>query len=462
MSTSGYIFLSYRSTEREYALKLAAALKSAGVHIWMDVLDSGIKVGDDWVQVLQDSLDSCAGMIAVLSPDYVTSRYCRRELKRADTLGCPIYPVLLRPLRSEQWPLEIQERQYIDFVAWRDEHIFAGQLAALVDVLRDWFPQQVGDVPDLETQYLLAMIADVESKRGVLEYLELEFVQETEFRPTIPDDEWGFELLLDNPAPASSGALSFGDMEAIIKRLPRFTLVGDSGSGKSTTLRRFARDLAHKRLTHPRTARLPLLLSLSEWPDGSPPAKFAASHWPFPSDLEGALRSGDVVLCLDGLNEMGADRKDKAHRLSTWLDDLGEGAQAIVTCRRTDHDAGLRLPSLPLVLVQPLTTDKIRAFARAYLGDRAAAFLTRIQLEAERTDRDNRDSSLASLATNPYMLSALIYLHSNAPEGELPKNMGLLFQRLTRALWERERLRRTSGGGNLSKRKPCSRGSGSP
>ena len=101
MSTSGYIFLSYRSTEREYALKLAAALKSAGVHIWMDVLDAGIKVGDDWVQVLQDSLDSCAGMIAVLSPDYVTSRYCRRELKRADTLGRPIYPVLLRPLRSE-------------------------------------------------------------------------------------------------------------------------------------------------------------------------------------------------------------------------------------------------------------------------------------------------------------------------------------------------------------------------
>jgi hypothetical protein len=42
-------------------------------------------------------------------------------------------------------------------------------------------------------------------------------------------------------------------------------------------------------------------------------------------------------------------------------------------------------------------------------------------------------------------LTCLIVLHRNSPQGELPRNMGSLFDRLVQQLWERERLRRTRG-----------------
>jgi len=60
MSDNGHIFLSYRSIEADFALQLAADLKNIGVKLWMDRLDVGIKVGDDWVQALQDAVNGCA------------------------------------------------------------------------------------------------------------------------------------------------------------------------------------------------------------------------------------------------------------------------------------------------------------------------------------------------------------------------------------------------------------------
>ncbi|MBK8021298.1 MAG: toll/interleukin-1 receptor domain-containing protein [Chloroflexi bacterium] len=43
-----YIFLSYRSLEAGFALRLAAQLLNAGVNIWMDRLN--IKTGENWNQ----------------------------------------------------------------------------------------------------------------------------------------------------------------------------------------------------------------------------------------------------------------------------------------------------------------------------------------------------------------------------------------------------------------------------
>ena len=59
----GPVFLSYRSTEVDFALKLAVDLKAAGVNLWMDRLD--IKPGDDWLKALQNAVSNCAAMIPV-------------------------------------------------------------------------------------------------------------------------------------------------------------------------------------------------------------------------------------------------------------------------------------------------------------------------------------------------------------------------------------------------------------
>lgn len=54
-------------------------------------------------------------------------------------------------------------------------------------------------------------------------------------------------------------------------------------------------------------------------------------------------------------------------------------------------------------------------------------------------------SSLRELAKNPYLLSALMVVFDQTPEGYLPRNNGRLFQSLVKALGKRESLRSTTG-----------------
>jgi hypothetical protein len=59
-----HIFLSYRSSEVEFALKLAADQKNAGVKLRMDRLD--ISPGDDWRSSLEYAVLDSEAVIAVL------------------------------------------------------------------------------------------------------------------------------------------------------------------------------------------------------------------------------------------------------------------------------------------------------------------------------------------------------------------------------------------------------------
>jgi hypothetical protein len=174
MAQQRHIFLSYRSLEVDFALKLAADLKNAGFGLWMDRLD-GIQGGDDWRWSIERALmrETCDALVAVVSPDYVTSAYCRNELARASRLGIPIIPILLSPVPETDWPLEIERTHYIDFCHWREASKYPDCLDELLSTFRVEYPAQVSQPPDAETQYLNNLIADLEGRRGVKEYVEL-------------------------------------------------------------------------------------------------------------------------------------------------------------------------------------------------------------------------------------------------------------------------------------------------
>src|SRR5258706_9842601 len=166
------LFFSYTSIEVEFALKLATDLQNLGVAIWLDRLKGGIRGGDDWITRIQDALDNCVGLIAVVSPKYITSKYCKRELLRADKRNVPIFPVLLSHLTSpNDWPLTLQEKQYIDFTNWHDTQIYEAKLRDLIDAIQLRISDVVNSIPDLDEQYLNTLLSDLESKRGVLEFV---------------------------------------------------------------------------------------------------------------------------------------------------------------------------------------------------------------------------------------------------------------------------------------------------
>lgn len=126
-----YLFLSYRSVEEQIALQVAHDLQRQGIGIWMDQL-GGLQIGDQWGQGLQEAIDQALGMLIMLSPRYLTSKFCRRELMRGDARGYPLFPLLIEPISTSGTPLVLQDTQYIDLTQWPDDDAYRAGLDTLV------------------------------------------------------------------------------------------------------------------------------------------------------------------------------------------------------------------------------------------------------------------------------------------------------------------------------------------
>jgi TIR domain/HEAT repeats/NACHT domain len=449
MAKKKHIFMSYHGFEAEFALKLAADLKSAGIWLWMDRLD-GIVNDEAWRDTIQQAIHDCAAMVMVISPSYVESEYCKKEMALANTLKLPIFPVLLNPVEERSLPSLLQRIQFEDFTHWREDNIYRKRLENVVSRLKAETPELVGDIPDDEVRYLIGLVAEIESRQGVLEYVDLsgetDALADIRRKPFL-DDEWGFALLLEQDTtfnePIQLRKIALKDLAEAVEKHPRFVLIGDPGAGKTTTLRRLALNAARTRLENPRTAPLPLLLYLSQWEEDVEFIDFVCSKWPFKIDIAGLLQTGEVLLYLDGLNEMGVNRIYKAKLLSNWLESVDAPRCVIITCRTDDYINELKFKSLPTIQAEHLDISQILQFATNYLGERAEDFLKLIRQDSQEQSGDVR--SLWRLARNPYMLSALIYLYKESSRRTLPRNTGTLFRSLARALWEREKLRSTPG-----------------
>lgn len=449
--SQSHLFVSYKSEENRFALKLAADLRNRGIGIWVDRLDGGIETGDKWAQTLDAALKNAKGLIIVLTPEYFESHVCRAELEFAFGANLPLFPLMLR--KTPDLPFFLQQTQYQDFTGWLDEKEYQAQLEKLFHRIQREERAVMGAIPDAEVQYLTTLIADLESQQGVENYITLAGQAEIERRNPRTEKriDPSLALLLENKsrpddfAPRPTEPIA--DIHEAVTKYPKFVLIGDPGAGKTTTLRRLALEDTRARLEWHASPNnnpppLPFLVYLPRWSNEPDAPAFVRNQWELGGDILREMQAGRVHLYLDGLNEMSGEGPRKAKLLSEWLNGSTSPKSVIVTCRQADYAGDFKLGDLPTVCVEPLTDDKIREFAVQYLGENAVApFLEKIMPEYEDEEQKKRleKHSLLHLARNPYLLAALTMV--NEVSGDLPTNTGALFKRLVTVLWERERLR---------------------
>ncbi len=286
----------------------------------------------------------------------------------------------------------------------------------------------------------------------------------------------------------------FEDAVAELKAIGRAVLLGDPGSGKTTTFYKLADDLIETALTDP-AAPIPLMVSLGLWTDAAEPfpAFLRRSMAVLGDGVEARLAGGRAALLLDGINEIPAGQQaDKYRQVRDFLAQY-PALPAWVSCREQDYPPEREL-RLDRVTVAPLDAVRIQEFIHHYLDDlpgygpEAAAdlFWQLAGAAAQETHRrflaelgpkladpepvfwlagqlpdglawgwgfqgyENnhweawlkeraRPASLLLLATNPYMLFMLLDVYQ-AYDRALPANRGQLFDRFVETLLLRERL----------------------
>ncbi|MFO1428602.1 MAG: TIR domain-containing protein [Candidatus Competibacteraceae bacterium] len=140
------IFISHSSADNVAADSVKAWLGSKGhTSLFLDFdPEAGIQAGSDWEQTLYQKLRQCQAVIALLTPNWLASKWCHAELVLAREKGKAIFPVKIQDCQAGGIFSDIQ---HIDLTARPDEgyrRLEIGLKACGLDPLDvfDWNPDR--------------------------------------------------------------------------------------------------------------------------------------------------------------------------------------------------------------------------------------------------------------------------------------------------------------------------------
>jgi hypothetical protein len=105
------IFISYSRTDTAFVDLLEADLQAHHFQTWVD--RRKLEGGQEWLEVLQESIERCHVLLLVLSPEAVASRNVRIEYRHALRQGKVLIP--LEYQYCSRVPMDLNGIQWIDF-----------------------------------------------------------------------------------------------------------------------------------------------------------------------------------------------------------------------------------------------------------------------------------------------------------------------------------------------------------
>jgi WD40 repeat protein len=111
------IFISHSSANNDRAIQLRDWLVANG---WDDIFldldpERGIAAGERWKKALQRAAQRCEVVLALISPEWLASAWCRPELNTAQLMGKKII-VLLIGSKPSEIPGDLRDAQYVDLI----------------------------------------------------------------------------------------------------------------------------------------------------------------------------------------------------------------------------------------------------------------------------------------------------------------------------------------------------------
>ncbi|RPI94591.1 MAG: TIR domain-containing protein [Chloroflexi bacterium] len=125
-------FISYSRVNKEFAIKLARELRSAGYPVWFDQFD--IPTGSRWDDEVEKALRECSIFMIILTPASIASENVKDEIGYAIDHGKRILPVLLEDCDV---PLRLRRFQWVDFTKKSFEEGFESAKDLLGDLIEE-------------------------------------------------------------------------------------------------------------------------------------------------------------------------------------------------------------------------------------------------------------------------------------------------------------------------------------
>ena len=379
MSHAHDVFISYaRKDYAPHVARLEADLQAARLRTWRDT--RGIDPAQDFTAEIERAIENARCVVACITPDVRRENsFVRREIQYALVIQ---RPVLVARLADVPPPIHVIDNTWFEF--HRNWEAACNDLLAALD-------RDPGAHPTTAPQHDPFRAYLEQLYPYLVDFLEQRVIRPIDLRASSTDDAvdappmpapqprtlqrlyraggGALPELPDVPPDAAPLATYTTFAGAVAHYAGRVLLLGAPGAGKTVTLVSYARDAVTARLEDP-AAPLPLLGTVATWDARArtPLYEWLAADWGLdPEALDHYIRTGEALLLLDGLDELGEEGETGGGEAfdprARFLDAIPVEGCAIVSCREQDYAAiGQRARLNGAVTLLPLDADQMRAY----------------------------------------------------------------------------------------------------